>query len=277
MELIELHDHPHFPERWRGLITDALEALWEAGNSYQPILPQLRAALSRAEQEGASGTDVVDLCSGGGGPWLRLAREFEEVYGVRLRVCLTDKYPSEDGAKRVRRIAGIAYQREPVDAMQTPRELRGFRTMFSSFHHFGPKDARSVLRDAKNNRRGIGIFEVPSRNVKTLLMVFLTPLLVLALTPRIRPFRWSRLLWTYLVPVVPFVIWFDGVMSCFRAYSREELRNMVQGDLAQGYGWEIGEARGGLLPVTYVIGWPLNDLSESQELGETSKQPREVP
>jgi hypothetical protein len=89
------------------------------------------------------------------------------------------------------------------------------------------------------------------------------PLLVLLLTPGIRPFRWARLFWTYAVPVVPAVIWWDGLVSCLRAYAREELEEMVAGLRREAadaggarYRWSVGETRRGLLPVTYVMGWP---------------------
>lgn len=254
MKLIELHDHPRFPAPLRDLVTDALEALWEFGNSYKPILPMLRAGIVPGGDDGS----VVDLCSGGGGPWLSLAWQLES-RGFRVRVRLTDKYPNADAFERARsRSMGLVEAvMEPVDARHVPRELGGFRTMFSSFHHFGPKDARAVLRDAVASGQGIGIFEVPSRELRTLLMVCLTPALVVALTPVMRPFRWARLFWTYVVPVVPFVIWYDGVVSCFRAYSEVELREMVE-EMPE-YRWETGEARTGMLAVTYVVGVPVGE------------------
>jgi hypothetical protein len=50
-------------------------------------------------------------------------------------------------------------------------------------------------------------------------IVLVVPLAVLVLTPAIRPFRWSRLFWTYLVPVIPASILFDSVVSLFRIYT----------------------------------------------------------
>jgi hypothetical protein len=63
--------------------------------------------------------------------------------------------------------------------------------------------------------------------------------------------------------VVPAVIWWDGLVSCLRAYAPEELEEMVAGlgRAAEGadgtrYRWCLGETRRGLLPVTYLIGYP---------------------
>ncbi len=47
--------------------------------------------------------------------------------------------------------------------MKVPRELKGFRTMFTSFHHFPPEEARAILQNAVDAGEGIGIFEITRR------------------------------------------------------------------------------------------------------------------
>ncbi len=74
-----------------------------------------------------------------------------------------------------------------------------------------------------------------------------------------RPWRWSRFLWTYLPPVLPLVGTFDGIVSCLRTYSKAELWELVRG--LDSYDWEIGDFRAGWSPVrgTYLIGVPKAD------------------
>jgi hypothetical protein len=74
----------------------------------------------------------------------------------------------------------------------------------------------------------------------------------------IRPFRWSRLLCTYVVPIIPLVLLFDGVVSCLRTYRPSELREMIKDLSGIEYQWEVGEhsEASGLVPITYVIGYP---------------------
>jgi protein-S-isoprenylcysteine O-methyltransferase Ste14 len=57
-------------------------------------------------------------------------------------------------------------------------------------------------------------------------------------TPFIRPFRWKRLLWTYLIPLVPFMCCWDGVVSQLRAYTIGELSERTQG--FEDYEWSVG-------------------------------------
>lgn len=136
--------------------------------------------------------------------------------------------------------------------------------MFTSFHHFSPEDARAILQNAVDAGESIGIFEVTKRAPSTMGLIFVGILLMFLHTPRIRPFRWSRLLWTYLIPVIPLVLLFDGVVSCLRTYQPRELREMVQKLTSCQYQWEIGELATGKMPVTYLIGYAPASARESK-------------
>jgi len=258
IELHEIHDHPAFLAALRDFVTDGMQALWNFGNTYRPILGAL---LRGMEQAGTR--DVLDLCSGGGGPWRRLAREPELQAEPGIVVRLTDKYPNWSAFECAGTSSSqLHFESSPVDATDIPAQLPGFRTIFSSFHHFGPEAARKILGDAMRKRCGIGVFEMARRSPRTILMICLIPFISILLAPAIRPFRWSRLLWTWLIPLVPFVLFYDGIVSCLRAYSHRELEELIAPLKTQGYEWEIGEERSGFLPVTYLLGYPVAAPSE---------------
>lgn len=246
----EIHDQTWFPASLRDLVTEALEAVWNGNRTYRPIAGRLRAAI---RQSGAQ--QIVDLCSGGGGPWLALYPEVMD--GKPLTVWLTDLYPNAILAAEVAgESAALVARSEPVDARAVPADLPGFRTLFSSFHHFDPDSARAMLADAFEHREGIGVFEAARLTPWTLLAVNAVPLLGLREAARARPVRWRRLFWTFVVPVVPATLWFDGLLSCLRSYSLADLAELTQGLTADDYSWEIGEARGGRVPIRYLIGQP---------------------
>jgi len=244
----EIHDQPWFPAFLRDLTTEALEAVWNENHMYRPIAGKLREAVAR------SGADqIVDLCSGGGGPWLGL---FDDVADGRcLRVVLTDFYPNAR-LLRERLPEGLAAKPEPVDARCVPDSLRGFRTIFSAFHHFDPRAARAMLEDAFRRREGIGVFEGARRSWLTLALVAGVPVLALRSAARARPVRWQKIAWTWLIPVVPAVLWLDGILSCLRSYSMQDLRELTEGLTSPDYRWETGEAEGGRVPIRYLIGVP---------------------
>jgi hypothetical protein len=256
LQFIEIHEQPWFPSSIRDEITDALQFGFNLFNAYAPVVPLLQSAL-----ESTNSRTVVDLCSGGGGPWLELCRTLqspkERGDAPALQILLTDKYPNPGAVQNVRRASAnhISFYPGPVDAMNVPRELKGFRTMFTSFHHFSPAGARAILEDAVNAGDGIGIFEITRRTPLTIGLMLAWALMLVVCTPWIRPFRWSRLLWTYLVPLIPLALVFDGVVSCLRTYRTQELREIVEKLTPGGYRWEMGEISTGKVPITYLIGY----------------------
>jgi hypothetical protein len=248
--LFELEDQPWFPSIIRDLATDYLHFVQAAIALHQPMVPLIADVLA------ASGTtQIVDLCSGGAGPLPQLLQDLE-ARGVHATATLTDLFPNVAGFERAARDGKgrIAYVAQPVDARAVPPELKGLRTIFNGFHHFKPEDAAAILRDAAIAGQPIAVFEVSQRSVKTLVLIFLTPIFVWLTTPFMRPFRWRRLLYTYLVPLVPLTCLWDGIVSQLRAYTPAELEQLGPADGRMTW-------RAGYLPfpkgpgrLTYLLG-----------------------
>lgn len=262
IQLIEIHDQAWFPSFLRDQVTDDLQVLLGIGKPYGDILPQLREGIERSRADG-----VLDLCSGAGGPWPWLADALGQ-NGLRVRVELSDKFPNAQARGRVTsRCGSLHYCDESVDATRAPSGLTGFRTLFTSFHHFPPEQARAILADAVRNRQGIGVFEIPGRRPLTLLLLPFVLIVDIIVVPflRPRPFAWH--LWRWLVPIVPLVLLFDGIVSCLRAYSPRELRELTDGIADDGYHWEIGCLKQGFLrlPITYLVGYPSSDVPKARE------------
>jgi hypothetical protein len=262
--LFEIHEQPWFPQFLRDEFVDSLQMILEVTDTYQPIASLLH---SRLEECGSQ--RVVDLCSGAGGPWPSLVRHFEMHGSIPPEVLLTDKYPTTTKLQDLESPTTnhIRFLSDSIDATRVPKYLRGFRTLFSSFHHLKPEEARGLLQDSVNKRQAIGVFEAPALHALTLLSILLIPVATWLFVPFRRPFRWSRLLWTYLIPVIPFVLFFDGLISCLRAYSIVELHEMTNGLKSGEYRWEVGEKAGGWLPlrITYLIGRPHNLAADAAD------------
>jgi hypothetical protein len=261
IRFIELHEQPWFPASFRDETTDALQFGLNFLKAYAGIAPLLQSAV-----HSTGSRSIVDMCSGGGGPWLDLSRKFQ-TEGPALQIWLTDKYPNLRAFQNVKVASEnhITFYRSSVDAMQVPPELKGFRTMFSSFHHFSPEEARAILQNAVDDSQSIAIFEITRCTPLTIGLMFPWALMLFLCTPLIRPFRWSRLFWTYLIPIIPFVVLFDGVVSCLRTYRPQELQEIIGTLTAAEYQWEIGEhsRTPRKLPITYLIGYPRLSVSPS--------------
>ena len=71
---------------------------------------------------------------------------------------------------------------------------------------------QAILQDAVTQKQGIAIFEQTHRHPLALLLMLVLPFIAWPATPFIRAFRWRRLLFTYLLPIIPAVLCFDGLV-----------------------------------------------------------------
>lgn len=256
--LFEFEDQTWFPRPLRDGVTDFLQFAVSSADLYKPIAAKLNAAIVKTKA-----ARVIDLCAGGGGPWQELQVHVNAVRDGQVHVVLTDAFPNvakmaQFAATSAGRLSAVS---EPVSALDVAPTLLGFRTLFSAFHHFDRPTAKAIIADAVSKRCGIAVAESTQRHALMLAYMLLTPFLVLVATPKIRPFRWSRLIWTYLLPLIPLTVMFDGLVSCLRTYSPRELQDLVREvPDHESYDWEIGVERMRGLPVgvTYLFGTPQN-------------------
>lgn len=205
-------------------------------------------------------SEILDLCSGGGGPMLAVARAMRQA-GRNPSITLSDRYP-DAGARRLAQasgIEGLRYERESVDALDVPSERRGLRTLFNAFHHLRPEQARDVLAAAVAGRRPIAVVEFLQRRPFLVFSACLAPLVVLIAVPFLRPFRWSWLPLTYLIPAIPLLVVWDAVVSCLRIYTRDELLELSRDADPDGrFEWRVEEIplAGQPFPGIALVGLP---------------------
>ena len=258
IHLFEFTDLAWYPKTFRQIQTDYLQFATTLGSGHKNLIPLFKKAM-----QNAGTTEIIDLCSGGTGPWIRLQEHFKQA-GLPVSIKLTDKYPNPNAIQKCADLSRqeIEYLAEPVDAMNVPVHLKGMRTLFEGFHHFRPEEALSILRDAHEKRVAIGIFEAslmsPSGPILLILSPAITFLSYLFVTPFIKPRTLSRFIWTYLIPVVPLATCWDGVISLLRVYSVDELKELTQSLQSENYTWEVGQASTGtpIFAFTYLLGYP---------------------
>ena len=88
-------------------------------------------------------------------------------------------------------------------------------------------------------------------------MLLFVPLTVILSAPFVRPFRISRLVFTYLVPILPLITSFDGAMALFKLYGLADLTELTRDVGGPAYTWRSGKldnGRGG--KIVYLFGKP---------------------
>ena len=256
LHLFEWEDLSWFPDIYREYITDLLQYQLTAFDVYSPIIDKISKIM-----EVSKSNRLIDVCSGASGPMLSISNNLSEQGVSDFKITLTDKYPNLNAFQKIseKSQGKIDFIQKSVNVLNFPQELKGVRTFFSSFHHFKPQQAKQIIQAMIDDGMPICIFEFTERSVVNLLkVIFFGFLLVWINTPFIRPFKFNRLFWTYIIPVVPLTYSWDALVSHIRTYTIEEIKQMLdQIEESQRYDWELGKIaspKSGF-NITYIIGY----------------------
>lgn len=255
VHLFEFEDLSWFPDVIRTGGTDYLRYFLIASELYKPTIPLLNQALKEIGE-----SRIIDLCSGGGGYIEQVYNGVNKISEHKITITLTDKFPNVKAYSFLAEKTGhgINYSPDSIDAANVPKDMEGFRTMFSAVHHFQPEQVKRVLKDAVDNRMAIGIFDGGEKSIFAILgLMVIHPIAFLIFTPFFRPFKVSRLFFTYIIPLIPIYTIWDGVVSILRMYKPEELVQIAESVDAENYIWTSGKTKNRFgIRATYLIGYP---------------------
>ncbi len=256
LHLFEFEDLSWYPDFIRRGQTDFLRMLMRVFDVFRAVIPTFGKALKQ------SGKDrIIDLCSGGGGSMIQIRNGLKKE-GIETQIVLSDLYPNIDAFELMKKQTDgeINYFSHSVNAQNFPKHLDGFLTIFNGFHHFQPTQAKQILKNAVDNKLPIAVFEPLEKTIfQFLLNTISLIILPFLFTPFIRPFRFDRLIFTYLIPLIPICTLWDGWVSVIRLYKPEEMEEMARSvDSKTQYKWQSGKAKHTFGVVTYLIGVPKN-------------------
>jgi len=179
-----------------------------------------------------------------------------------VKFVLTDLHPHiPDWTEAAKKSENLSFISEPVDAANAPSHLNSqngkkiFRLYNLAFHHFDDELGSSILRNTLETADGFGyalsnfitlpmltlhsIFELQERTISSLITICLMGLLMFFITPF---YFWrspTHLFFTYIIPVIPFVLVFDGYISSLRTRSPGEIQALMNQCGASCEGWTI--------------------------------------
>lgn len=256
IHLFEFEDLSWFPNSLRESMTDYLGYVLDKLKFYEPAAPLLEEKMNVLQIN-----TIIDVCSGSGLPVKSIFPILNKKRTVKF--LLTDKFPNLPSYKKLKESSGgkIDYVKTSVDAMNVPEELQGMRTIFSAIHHFKRDQVKKIIKDTLKKSMPIGIFDSGDKNIFTVLgIIFIHPIIFFFATPFIKPFRWSRIIFTYLIPIIPVCTVWDGVISILRLYSPKALFKLAkEADENEDFYWEFGKVKNSKgFKITYLTGIPNN-------------------
>lgn len=255
MHLFEFEDFAWFPQFMRIRLNRLIEVMHVSLDSKKEIIELLRPVIIETYTN-----PIVDLCSGNGGPMPDVIEHF--VYNEEMKhlsLTLTDLHPDMICAKKYQPIKHISYYTKPVNAIKLNENLKGLRTFISSFHHFNPTDAKAILKSAEQDKVPIFIYELSSNKVPKYLWWITLPfyfIMCFYISLKVNPMSWQQLLFTYIIPIIPFIFAWDAAVSNARTYTLKDIEILIEGLGSKKYEFTSGTV-GVKMKKIFLIGQPI--------------------
>ncbi len=236
LHLFEFNDSPYCPRFVRDTVVEALGDSLRRGRIYE------RAADVFQDFCSYSGCrTILDLCSGSGEPVSIIIDALEEKELAVPEFILSDLFPKKEAMLHIasRHPGRIRVIQEPVDATRVPEKIsHDGRTFFSSFHHFRPSDALMILKDCIQKKKAVFIMEPFTRDFLTFVPIFkLGKESYMANPFKTKQDRVLKFLFTFLLPILPVMGIWDGLVSVLRTYTERELTDLAL-EASTNYYWE---------------------------------------
>jgi hypothetical protein len=220
----------------------------------------------------------VDFCAGAGGPTPFIEQDLNAkltasrsqnpngskmVNGATpaVKFVLTDIHPHiPDWMEASKKSDNLTFVSKSIDAANAPSDLvdkdeKVFRLFNLAFHHFDDELGSDILKNTLDTADGFGyvirkpdkamltppcsIFELQERTFSSLITIILLGPLFWLITPY---YFWrspGHLFFTYVIPIIPFVLVADGIVSSLRTRVPGEVDSLLQSCGGNVNGWKI--------------------------------------
>ncbi len=249
---------------WRAAVARAL---------FPPSVHAAAASVLVRILRATGGRHIVDLEAGAGDVWHSLHPLLGR-HGLDVRVRLTDAQPDLRAFARVElAIQGrVSGEFRCISGTAVPADLHGLRTVLGILPLLSPERTRRFLVDAVARGEAIVLF-APQRRRASEIGRALGAALWAALALH-GPRTWSRVMWTYLVPVIPLLALGGTYAACRRAPRAGDLLALT-GELDHvTWSWSVGTGGG---PRDDALAWLTGMPPAPCRTGEPPWLPRRRP
>ena len=252
-EIPEFADLNCVPKLYKYHVQETLLFTYESVPSFvfSPVAAHFSKFINKVDVK-----NVTMLAAGAGGPAYRLQKTLAK-NGIQLKFTLSDLEPNSAPTLN-RKNNQIHYISTPTDAIHYQSSSHNeLILMCGCFHHFSPAMAKSLLQNLKTQKLPVYILELSARTVPHILYYFLFWPIVFLVAPFTKPFRWSRIIFAWLLPIFSIMYVADGLISCLKTYSKNEFLAIAHSSNDNDYNWELQDFKflAGLIHIRCYVGY----------------------
>lgn len=174
---------------------------------------------------------ITDLATGTGESVEFLLKHLDKAKSD-VQIVGTDLFPNVDVLENLRlkypeNFNYVADQVNVFDLKNSDNEKK-FYTIFTAFHHFHERDAVDFLRSAVGSQSELLVFEMGGRFDVLKYLWLPVGFFMFMLAPfTSKKWKWGKFIVSTIIPIIPVMVVFDGIVSNLRTYTENELRELA--------------------------------------------------
>jgi len=177
-------------------------------------------------------SSIMEYGSGSGEPLMRMVSQLNCEKAKSLSYTMSDIKPLPEFVNKVNTEApdNFTYIETSIDAANNKPQDEQSVIFINSFHHLSPKVAHNVIKNNLENGNEMLILEYVRNNFLAYVSMLGGVLIVLLTAPFVSKLKHLPLtiFFTYIVPLFPLMMLWDGLISCRRAYSSDFFNNVAK-------------------------------------------------
>ncbi len=249
LQIPQISNSCYVPEWFKNLINEFLDHIVRMVNANHPFIPLIEKAISEGVKH------IYLFAPEVGGSSALIAKKIKET-SPHVEITVLNDLLSK---KRLQYLIYLGEETLKDLKMQSIHEEIKLNSLLISINHAHKLSDSEFIQhisylQGKFDRILIG--EGNNKSLRQVIgMTLIVPLVILLMTPFIRPLRFSRLLLTYIWPVLPLAIVWDGLAALFRIRSPALLIKLAETLDSKKWKWsadKLPNNRGGF--IIYLLG-----------------------
>lgn len=227
IQSFEFGDINSIPKFYHNYLRTLMSLLYEYFKIHTLWLPVIREFSQTAKSE-----VIMDPCAGSGHVNYLLEKELHNENEIKfiLSDFMTERAPMFSKQINEQENPRLKYIERSIDVLNMKEdELKIPKMFINSFHHFDKEQVGKILKTHSVSGTNILVLEYCRKSFLNFVSIFLGPIIGMLLFPFIvkkQDFILS-FIFVFLIPIVPLMLLWDGIVSSLRTYSVEDLKKIL--------------------------------------------------
>ncbi len=227
MRLFEFGDLDVIPDYYHVYLRNYLTFFYKLFGYYKLWVPAFSEFIREVDSR-----KFMECCSGAGEALKLVASELDKKEFEDIEFLLSDIKPHPEFVKKINQSNDLSFRYidKAIDVTKIEDDFNYPKIFINSFHHLSVEQVEKIFKVNFDQGNEIIVMEYVRNTLMGYLSMLMGPIIVFLTLPFVVRLKHLPLMaiFTYLIPLFPLMMLWDGCVSCLHEYSEKKLTQIVR-------------------------------------------------